>query len=169
MTPRRHSPDRNPAAQRCLPRRDVLAYLGRRRSESSKDKGHVMQSTQNRRRFLATLSSAGAAGFIGASNSVALEGPPETTTIQLARNPSLCIAPQYLVEEFLRAEGFTDVRYVMSDAGVRQAKAVAAGEIDFTLHFSAPLLIPIDTGEKITIIAGVHVGCFELFGNERIR
>jgi NitT/TauT family transport system substrate-binding protein len=37
------------------------------------------------------------------------------------------------------------------------------------LHFSAPLLIPIDAGEKITIIAGVHVGCFELFGNERIH
>jgi NitT/TauT family transport system substrate-binding protein len=128
-----------------------------------------MQSTQNRRRFLATLSSAGAAGLIGASSSVAQEAPPETTTIQFARNPSLCIAPQYLVEEFLRAEGFTDVRYVMSDAGVRQAKAIAAGEIDFTLHFSAPLLIPIDTGEKITIVAGVHVGCFELFGKEHVN
>jgi NitT/TauT family transport system substrate-binding protein len=58
---------------------------------------------------------------------------------------------------------------VMSDAGLRQSKAIASGEIDFTLHFSAPLLIPIDAGEKITIIAGVHVGCFELFGNERIH
>ena len=44
-----------------------------------------------------------------------------------------------------------------------------SGEIDFTLHFSPLLLIPIDAGEKITIIAGVHVGCFELFANERIR
>jgi NitT/TauT family transport system substrate-binding protein len=127
-----------------------------------------MQSTQSRRRFLATLSSAGAAGLIAASNSIAQEAAPETTIIRLARNPSLCIAPQYLVEEFLRAEGFTDVRYVMSDAGVRQSKAIAAGEIDFTLHFSAPLLIPIDAGEKITIVAGVHVGCFELFGNEHV-
>ena len=96
------------------------------------------------------------AGLLGASNSVAQEAPPETTTIQLARNPSLCIAPQYLVDEFLRAEGFTDVRYVISDAGLRQSKAIAAGEIDLTLHFSAPLLIPIDAGEKITIVAGVH-------------
>src|SRR5712691_12116924 len=124
---------------------------------------------QDRRRFLATLSSAGVAGFIGAPTSFAQEAPPETTTIRLAKNPSLCIAPQYVAEELLRAEGFTDVRYVISDAGLRQSKAIASGEIDLTLHFSAPLLIPIDAGEKITIIAGVHVGCFELFGNERVR
>jgi NitT/TauT family transport system substrate-binding protein len=123
----------------------------------------------DRRRFLATLSSAGAAGVICATNSVAEEAPPETTTIRLAKNPSLCIAPQYVAEELLRAEGFADIHYVMSDAGLRQSKAIASGEIDFTLHFSAPLLIPIDAGEKITIIAGVHVGCFELFGNERIH
>src|SRR5712691_5725874 len=128
-----------------------------------------MDMMQNRRRFLATLSSAGAAGLIGAPTSFAQEAPPETTTIRLAKNPSLCIAPQYVAEELLRAEGFTDVRYVMSDAGLQQSKGIASGEIDLTLHFSAPLLIPIDAGEKITIIAGVHVGCFELFGNERIR
>ena len=124
---------------------------------------------QDRRRFLAALSWAGAAGLIGPSNSVAQEVPPEMTTIRLAKSPSLCVAPQYVAEELLRAEGFADVRYVMSDAGLRQSKAIASGEIDFTLHFSAPLLIPIDAGEKITIIAGVHVGCFELFGNERIH
>jgi NitT/TauT family transport system substrate-binding protein len=123
----------------------------------------------DRRRFLATLSSAGTVGLFCATNSIAEEAPPETTTIRLAKNPSLCVAPQYVAEELLRAEGFTDVRYVMSDAGLRQSKAIASGEIDFTLHFSAPLLIPIDASEKITIIAGVHVGCFELFGNERIH
>jgi NitT/TauT family transport system substrate-binding protein len=74
-----------------------------------------MQWTQSRRRFLATMSSAGAAGLISAPDALAQQAP-ETTTIRLARNPSLCIAPQYLVEEFLRMEGFTDVRYVMSDA-----------------------------------------------------
>jgi NitT/TauT family transport system substrate-binding protein len=124
---------------------------------------------QDRRRFLAALSSVGVAGLVGGSNAFAQDGPPETTTIRLAKNRSLCIAPQYVAEELLRAEGFTDVRYVDSDAGLRQSKAIASGEIDLTLHFSAPLLIPIDAGEKITIVAGVHVGCFELFGNERIR
>ena len=57
----------------------------------------------------------------------------------------------------------------MSDAGLRQSKAMASGEIDLTLHFSPPLLIPIDAGEKITIIAGIHVGCFELLATDRVR
>jgi NitT/TauT family transport system substrate-binding protein len=128
-----------------------------------------MTMIQSRRRFLATLSSAGAAGLIGAPNSLAQEAPPETTTIRLAKSRSLCVAPQYVAEGLLRAEGFTDVRYVMSDAGVGQSRSLARGEIDFTLHFSPPLLIPIEAGEKITILAGVHVGCFELFGNDRVR
>jgi len=136
-------------------------YLGRGK--------RVMQSIEGRRRFLATLASAAAAGLVGSPNSVAQDAPPETTTIRLARNPSICIAPQYIVEEFRQAEGFTEVRYVTSDAGLRQSAAIATGEIDLTLHFSAPLLIPIDAGDKITIVGGVHVGCFELFGNERIR
>jgi NitT/TauT family transport system substrate-binding protein len=128
-----------------------------------------MQTTQSRRSFLAALSSAGAAGFLGAPPSFAQEAPPETTTIRLARSRSICIAPQYIAEELLRAEGFTDVRYVESDAGIRQSKSIGSGEIDFTLHFSPPLLIPIDAGEKITIIGGIHVGCFELLATERIR
>jgi NitT/TauT family transport system substrate-binding protein len=128
-----------------------------------------MHMMQDRRRFLATLSSAGAAGLIGAPASFAQEAPPETTTIRLAKNSSLCIAPQYVAEDLLRAEGFTAVRYVMTDGGSGQSKMLARDEIDFTLHFSPLLLIPIDAGEKITIIAGVHVGCFELFATDRIR
>jgi NitT/TauT family transport system substrate-binding protein len=128
-----------------------------------------MQSMQTRRSFLATLSYVGAAGLIGNSSSSAQEAPPETATIRLAKNPSICIAPQYIVEDLLQAEGFNDIRYVASDAGLRQSNAIARGEIDMTLHFSAPLLIPIDAGEKITIVAGVHVGCFELLATHRIR
>jgi hypothetical protein len=61
-----------------------------------------MYIMQDRRRFLATLSSAGAAGLIGPSNSVAQEAPPETTTIRLARSRSICIAPQYVVGDLLQ-------------------------------------------------------------------
>jgi NitT/TauT family transport system substrate-binding protein len=129
----------------------------------------MMQMTQNRRRFLATLSSVGAAGLVGASHSSGQEAPLETTTVRLAKITGTCIAPQYLAEEFLRLEGFTDVKYVLSDAGVGQSQSIARGEVDFSMNFAAPLVISIDTGEPITIIAGVHPGCFELFGNERIR
>jgi hypothetical protein len=48
-----------------------------------------------------------AAGLIGTGTSVAQDGPPETTTIRLARIPSICRAPQYMTEELLRSEGFT--------------------------------------------------------------
>jgi NitT/TauT family transport system substrate-binding protein len=98
-----------------------------------------------------------------------LNPPPETTTIRLAKNPVICIAPQYVVSDLLNAEGFTNVVYVQSDAGVEQTKAVGKGDIDFTLHFSGPLLLQVDRGLSITIVAGIHVGCFELFAREGIR
>jgi len=37
------------------------------------------------------------------------------------------------------------------------------------MNFVAPMLIPMDAGEPITALAGVHPGCFELFANESIR
>jgi NitT/TauT family transport system substrate-binding protein len=128
-----------------------------------------MQSIQSRRRFLATLSSAGAAHLVGASASLAEEGPPETTTVRLAKAPSICTAPQYVADELLRAEGFTDVRFVEVEAGVPMGLAVARGDVDFTANFAPALLIPIDAGEPITIVGGEHIGCFELFAREGIR
>jgi NitT/TauT family transport system substrate-binding protein len=127
-----------------------------------------MLRTQTRRRFLTTLSTAGAATLMKAPPVVA-EGLPETTAVRLAKVRGTCIAPQYIAEELLRAEGFTDIRYVQVEAGQGQANAISRGEIDFTLNFAAPALIPIDAGEALSILAGVHVGCFELFANESIR
>jgi NitT/TauT family transport system substrate-binding protein len=95
--------------------------------------------------------------------------PLETTPIRLAKNPSICIAPQCVVSDLLNAEGFERVVYVESDAGLEQTKAVANGDLDFTLHFSGPLLLEIDRGLGITVVAGIHVGCFELFAREGIR
>jgi NitT/TauT family transport system substrate-binding protein len=94
---------------------------------------------------------------------------PETTTIRLAKSPAICIAPQYVVSDLLNAEGFTNVVYVQSDAGVEQTKAIANRDLDFTLHFSGPLLLQVERGLSITVLAGIHVGCFELFAKEGIR
>src|SRR5262249_10118480 len=102
------------------------AHAGHRPGESyetSRDRRHVMHSTQSRRRFLTTLSSAGAVGLIGAHNSRAQEGPPETITVRLAKIAGICIAPQYVADELLRAEGFTDIRYVPTDSGCALAGA----------------------------------------------
>jgi NitT/TauT family transport system substrate-binding protein len=129
----------------------------------------MMQTIQSRRRFLTTLSSAGAAGLMGAPKSSAQDGPLETTTVRLAKIAGICIAPQYVADELLRAEGFTDIRFVATDAGVPAALSLARGEVDFTANYAPALVIPIDAGEPITILGGEHIGCFELFAKEGIR
>ena len=70
-----------------------------------------MQLVQSRRRFLTTLSSAGAAGLVGLpAKPTNAQLPSETTRIRLIHDPSICVAPQYLAEELLRADGFSDVQ-----------------------------------------------------------
>jgi NitT/TauT family transport system substrate-binding protein len=128
-----------------------------------------MQSTQTRRSFLTTLSSAGVVGLVRARDSYAQEAPPETTTVRLGKIYGICIAPQYVAEDLLRAEGFTDIRYVATDPGISAALALARGEIDFTMNYAPPMVISIDAGEPITIVGGEHVGCFEVFTKEGIR
>jgi NitT/TauT family transport system substrate-binding protein len=69
----------------------------------------------------------------------------------------------------LQGEGFTDVQYVETATGTPAAKAVASGETHISLTFAGPLIIRLDVGDPIVILAGVHVGCFELFGTDRVR
>src|SRR6266478_3254497 len=129
-----------------------------------------MQSSQSRRRFLATLSSAGVAGLMGTGTPLAQEGPPETTRIRLARVPSICRAPQYMTEELLRSEGFTDVSYVAAqDSASDATEAVADRDVDITMQYVGPSLMQVDAGKPIVVLAGIQPGCFELFGTERIR
>jgi len=127
-----------------------------------------MALAQSRRRFLTTVSSAAAVAVVGVSQSSAQDAPPETTTVRLAKHAGICIAPQYIADELLRAEGFTDVQYVWRPPGVLSS-AIGHGEVDFSMHFSPPSILALDAGEPITLIAGVHVGCFELFAHEGIR
>jgi len=128
-----------------------------------------MQLMQNRRHFLASLSAAGAVGTLGGRGPLADDGPPEVTTIRLRRDPSICVAPWYIAEDLLRAEGFTDVRYVPAQEGSPHAQMIGRGELDFSLYFAASLVYRLDEGSPITALAGVHSGCFELFAHEPIR
>jgi NitT/TauT family transport system substrate-binding protein len=126
-----------------------------------------MPMTQTRRQFLTNATLASAAGLLRAAPSSAVEQPLETTTVRLA-NSGLCIAPQYLAEELLHAEGFTNVGYLDTSVGSRPRK-IAHGEIDFTLDYASSLVPAIDAGEPITVLAGVMVGCQELFVREGIH
>jgi len=126
-----------------------------------------MPITQTRRQFLTTLSLAGAAGLLHAPPSRAAEGALETTTVRIAKIGAICLAPQYVSEELLRAEGFTDIRYV--ETGNLIGPAIGRGEADFSTAFAIDPIQAIDAGAPIVVLAGVHVGCYELFAKPDIR
>jgi NitT/TauT family transport system substrate-binding protein len=120
-----------------------------------------------RRRFLGGLTLAGTASLLGLpARPVAAEPPPETTRLKLGRSAAICAAPQYVAEEFLRGEGFTEVHYVQIPLFTR---AVAAGEIDFGLNFIGPTLTRLDAGDPLVLLLGAHLGCFELFASAQVR
>jgi len=129
-----------------------------------------MSQSQTRRHFLTTLSLAGAACLVRAPPALAAEGALEMTTVRLPKISSICVAPQYVADELLRAEGFTDIRYVSYAATALNApEAIARGEIDFGANFAPVLIAALDRGVPITGLGPVHVGCFEVFGNEGIH
>jgi NitT/TauT family transport system substrate-binding protein len=124
-----------------------------------------MRIMQSRRDFLTGLSVAGAAGLLGARRPLADEGPPEVTTIRLRKSSVICVAPRYLAGDLLRAEGFTDVRYIAD----LPPDAVAHGELDFDIQTASWVVSELDAEKPITAVAGVHPGCYELFAHEPIR
>jgi NitT/TauT family transport system substrate-binding protein len=128
-----------------------------------------MRIIQSRRQFLAGAGMASAAGVIGLPKPLHAEPPPETVTVRLARLPAICWAPQYAAEELLHTEGFSDVRYIEVQPGAGTSNSIASGEVDFSLNFAASLVVAMDAGEPITVVGGVHTGCFELFAREGIR
>ena len=104
-----------------------------------------MPMTQTRRRFLATVSMAGGAGSLRAPPAAA-EGALETTTVRLLHKPTICGAPQYVAEELLRAEGFTDISYTKIASSAEVNDAIIRGEADFDAHFAPQWVSAIDGG-----------------------
>jgi NitT/TauT family transport system substrate-binding protein len=96
------------------------------------------------------------------------EPPPETTRIRLVHARSVCRAPQFMAENFLRSEGFTEVQYVRRPDTI-SGQALASGEADITMQFVGPSIIQIDVGDPIVFLGGVLIGCFELFGSDQVR
>jgi NitT/TauT family transport system substrate-binding protein len=129
-----------------------------------------MYTMQSRRDFLATLSAAGAVSVLGDWRALADDAPPETTVIRVRHDPAICVAPLYIAEDLLRAEGFTEIRYVPAVAGVPLTEMLGRGEIDFVAGFTAAgAVFRLDRGAQMTVLAGLHSGCFELFAHEPIR
>jgi NitT/TauT family transport system substrate-binding protein len=144
-----------------------------------------MSIEQSRRRFLGQLGMAGvvgmgglaAAGLGGSTSSLAAEPPPEITTIRLEKDLVTCIAPQ-AAEELMRAEGFTDIRYVaLTEAHLDRALTANSGfiadmiahdEVDIGRDFAPDHILGMDAGARMTILAGLHLGCFDVIAKDDI-
>jgi NitT/TauT family transport system substrate-binding protein len=125
----------------------------------------------SRRKFLGAAAIAGTGAlFGGRDGTLAAQPPPETNKIRVIENSEICAGtPLIVAQELLKAEGFTDVHTVKKATGIEGATAVAVGEADFSITAAPSLITRVDAGEQLTLLSGIHIGCFELFGTERIR
>ena len=123
-----------------------------------------------RRAFLRGLSGVGAGVALGLGpHRAGAEPPPETRRLRILKSTSMCWAPQYVAEDLLRAEGFTDLSYVDYDIGLPVSLALSRNQADIGMNFVGPNLVRVDQGDPVVFLAGAHVGCFEVFGGERLR
>lgn len=128
-----------------------------------------MMAGMNRRRFSVSLAGAAALGMLPGTSLDAREPAPEVATIRLKRSLAICFAPYYVLEAFLRAEGFDEVLYVDAEHSAVSSQMLDEGDLHFDLDFAGRLVHDLDTGRKITAVGGLHVGCYELFAHDPIR
>ena len=122
----------------------------------------------SRRDFLQASAAIGAASLLGIPDRSIAAPDLETKTITLIKVPALCIVPQYLVSNFLRAEGFEEVRYIQLGENY-VADEVASGKADIVMDAAGAFLRHVDNGLPIVALAGIHLGCYELFAARHIR
>jgi len=122
----------------------------------------------HRRSFISGVAAAAGASLLRPVSISAAEGAPEITSVTLAKTPALCTAPQFIAEELLHAEGFTEIRYVETIAP-EVPSAVGAGKVDFSMAYASQFVAAIDVGEPVTLLGGIMVGCFELFGGDNVH
>jgi NitT/TauT family transport system substrate-binding protein len=123
-----------------------------------------------RRQFVQTLGFGGGAALIGLRpRTAAAEPPPETTRIRLHDAPIACFAPSYVAGELLAAEGFTNIEYVKTPLDEGPSVPLAQGKVDFIMNDPPGHLMSINEGGPIVMLAGIHTGCWELFGSDSVR
>src|SRR5207248_9052809 len=76
----------------------------------------------------------------------------------------------YLADELLRTEGFTDIQHVrVSPDRGNPPEPLERGQLDFAMVYTPPMVVALEAGSPVTVLAGVHVGCNVLFAHEGIR
>ncbi len=105
---------------------------------------------------------AGAFGLTSGLPVLAAEPPPEATRIRLVRESSICLAPVYIAEELLKAEGFRDIQYVPLEGTLGTGQMLGAGKADLGADAVPALVLNLEAGDPIVIFGGLHSGCYEL-------
>ena len=124
----------------------------------------------SRRDLLTAIIASGAGGVALTARSVAATTRDlETTRIRLPSTRGICGAPMYAADELLRAEGFTDVQYVKVKTPYHIEDALASGDADLSVTYGLRWVYRLDSGIPVTVVAGIHPGCNELFVTDRIR
>jgi NitT/TauT family transport system substrate-binding protein len=121
-----------------------------------------LSSMRTRRQFLEASTALGAAALFGLPLQASAEPPPEVKRIRLEDGPYLCFAPLYIAEEFLRLEGFREIEYVDGDFFKKETPT------DIGIWGAPAAVRAVDEGMPIKVMSGLHAGCWELFGNDKV-
>src|SRR5262249_38859979 len=122
-----------------------------------------------RREFVKGLGALAGGSLLGYDlRSARAEPPPETKKVRLTHTPAICLAPQYLVEDLLRLEGFSEIEYVKSK-NVTSPDVLTDDRADFTMWDAYSALTYLDEGKPLVVIGGIHAGCYQLFATGAIR
>jgi NitT/TauT family transport system substrate-binding protein len=137
---------------------------------------------QSRRQFVQAVTGVGlsvaVASALAACSRLSPSGAPdrtgprtggeqlETTTIRIGRGAAICFVAIYVAEDLLRAEGFTDIRYSPQPSIY---EAIAAGDLDLAATEVWTVIKEIDGGRALTILGGLHGGCYDLFARGQVR
>jgi NitT/TauT family transport system substrate-binding protein len=123
----------------------------------------------SRRKFLGAAVAGTGVLFGLRPDATAAELPLETDKIRVIEPPEVCSGtPLIVAQELLKSEGFTQLE-VKKTTGLDGVNAVAKGDAEFSIFPVSSLITRIDAGESLVSLAGIHIGCFELFGTDRIR
>ncbi|MFN0316018.1 MAG: ABC transporter substrate-binding protein [Burkholderiales bacterium] len=120
---------------------------------------------KRRRGFLKESSALAAASFLPVSLRANAEPPPEIRRLVLNPYPITCLAPIYIADVMLKAEGFTEIEYRLDGSAV----TVGPGRIDFDLLAVCQILLALEANSPVVTLATMHLGCYELFAKRGIR
>ena len=74
-----------------------------------------------------------------------------------------------VADDLLKADGFAAVEYVKTKGGAVPNKTVGDGGADFLMNDGPGFVLSADAGVALVVLAGVHTGCYELFGAAHVR